>query len=257
MGSSSFLLVGIALSLFGGMLGCFELGYRFARRTSKTEPQGGTDIMDAAVFSLLGLLLAFEFAGAANRLQNRRQISLAEVNAISTAYTRIDLLEEDDQTKLRELFRNYVDAKLRAREAMPDLVLARKEYDQAEDLFSEIWTTATAACREDTTKRGVTQVVIPALNDMSDRSVDGGFAATTHSPVMLQVFTFIVALIGAVLVGVRAYAKQSRPWLHLFVFATVISFTYFMILDLEYPRVGFVRLGSVDEAFLDIRQSME
>lgn len=253
------LLAGTALVLFGGMLGGFELGFRLARRTAKpnVEPTlGGTDIMDAAVFSLLGLLLAFEFAGAASRLQTRREHAIAEVNAISTAYSRMDLLGDNEKENLQELFRNYLDARIRSREAMPDLEAARKELDQAQVISTQIWTTAIAACKRNTDTPGLTQVVIPALNDMTDRSTDSAYAGLTHSPVMLQVFTFIVALIGAMLVGVRSYARKNRPWLHLLIFTTVISFTFFMILDLEFPRAGFVGLGTVDQAFVEVRESM-
>ena len=140
---------------------------------------------------------------------------------------------------------------------MPDLEKAKEEVKLSEATSAQIWTIAVEVCKKDGNTPGLTQVVIPALNEMSDRSTDGKYAGLTHAPVLLQVFTFIVALIGAMLVGVRAYARQGRPWLHLLIFITMISFTYHMILDLEYPRVGFVGLSTVDQAFLDLRESMK
>ena len=51
----------------------------------------GAGIVEGAVFALLGLLLAFTFAGAASRFDDRRKLIVEESNAIGTAYLRLDL----------------------------------------------------------------------------------------------------------------------------------------------------------------------
>lgn len=63
----------------------------------------------AAVFALLGLLLAFSFSIAASRYENRKQSVVDESNAIGTAYLRTELLPEPQRTATADLFRQYTD----------------------------------------------------------------------------------------------------------------------------------------------------
>jgi hypothetical protein len=84
----------VFLGLFAGILISLEAGYRVGRRSSKRNPERGFEgvgAMEAAVFSLLGLLLAFSFSGATSRFDTRRQLIVQEANAIATAYQRLDL----------------------------------------------------------------------------------------------------------------------------------------------------------------------
>ena len=64
--------------------------------------------VEAAIFGLMGLMIAFTFSGAANRYELRRQMTVDEANAIGTAYLRLDLLPAQAQPALREKFRRYL-----------------------------------------------------------------------------------------------------------------------------------------------------
>src|SRR4249919_3373788 len=100
--------------LFFGMLICSEIGRRIGISRSTREPDGlpkGAGAAEAAVFALLGLLIAFTFSGAASRFEDRRHLITAEANAIGTAYLRLDLLPADAQPEIRELFRRYIDVR--------------------------------------------------------------------------------------------------------------------------------------------------
>jgi hypothetical protein len=122
--------VALSIGLFVGMLACLEVGYRIGRHNSAQHPElahEGTGTIEAAVFALLGLLLAFTFAGGTSRLDTRRQLIVQEANAIGTAYLRLDLLPANDQPDMRRLFREYLDARLRAYEKLPDLSAAEQE----------------------------------------------------------------------------------------------------------------------------------
>ena len=115
---TSFLLA-ISLALFAGMLLCLDLGRRFGIHRMAQDPEGahsGTGAVDGAVFALLGLLIAFTFSGAAGRFDERRSLIVEETNDIGTAYLRLDLLPAGAQPALRDLFRRYLDASMRAQE---------------------------------------------------------------------------------------------------------------------------------------------
>jgi hypothetical protein len=39
-------------------------------------------------------------------------------------------------------------------------------------------------------------------------------------------------------------------------FAIVVALTLFVILDIEYPRLGFVRLDAIDQLLVNVRAGM-
>jgi len=48
----------------------------------------------------------------------------------------------------------------------------------------------------------------------------------------------------------------QRNWLHLLTFALLFSLTLYVIIDMEYPRVGFIRVTGMDRVLQDVRDSM-
>jgi hypothetical protein len=100
---------------FFGMWGSALVGHRYGRRRVETvggSAAEGTGVVEAAMFALLGLLIAFTFATAYSRFNTRRDLVVQEANAIGTAYLRLDLLPAEAQSDLREKFRAYVDSRL-------------------------------------------------------------------------------------------------------------------------------------------------
>src|SRR5262249_46874568 len=98
-----------AVSLLIAMLACLEFGRRYGLRKSGDESEAGATgkrIVEGAFFGLLSLLIAFTFAGAVSRFDNRRALIVEESNNIGTAYLRIDLMSADAQPRMRELFRD-------------------------------------------------------------------------------------------------------------------------------------------------------
>jgi hypothetical protein len=102
----------LTLCLLVGMLVTFEIGRRVGAARLARDPDGlakGAGAAEGAVFALLGLLMAFTFSGAASRFDERRMLINTEANAIGTAWLRIDLLPDEAQPPMRDLFRRYAD----------------------------------------------------------------------------------------------------------------------------------------------------
>jgi hypothetical protein len=239
------------------MLALLEAGRRLGRRPAGDSDAAptGTGVVEGAVFALLGLLLAFQFGGAAARLDARRQLAVQEANALGTAYLRLDLLAADRQSPLRELFRQYTDARLRALDAMPDLAAVEAEFAVARKLQGEIWSRAVAACQKES-GTAATLLLLPALNDMIDVTTSRVVAGRTHASPLVVVFLFGVALTSAGLAGRAMAPAKERPVMHMILFAAVTAATVYVILDMEFPRLGFIRIGAPDQALREARQSM-
>ena len=92
-----------------------ELGYRLARNRqlrAQEEKESQVGGMVGATLGLLAFMLAFTFGLAGSRFEDRRQIVLAEANAIGTTYLRTSMIPEPMRTEARNLLREYVAVRL-------------------------------------------------------------------------------------------------------------------------------------------------
>jgi hypothetical protein len=81
-------------------------------------------------------------------------------------------------------------------------------------------------------------------------------ATQKHPPPIVFAMLAVVALIGALLAGYHTAGAKERSWLHTLGFAAVIASTVYVILDIEYPRQGLIRVDAADDVLLDLRRQM-
>ena len=249
-----------SFALFVGMLILLNVGRRIGARHLASDPKGartGTGTIEAAVFALLGLLIAFTFSGAVSRFDDRRHLIVEEANAIGTAYLRLDLLSADAQPTLRQEFRRYVEYRLAVFRKLPDLEAAKAELDKATKQQQIIWARAVAASQSQGASPAAPMLLLPALNQMIDITTTRGMALQLHPPLIIFGMLFLVALASALLAGYAMAGGKDRKWLHVFGFALVIALTVYVILDIEFPRAGLIRVDAFDQALLDLLKSMK
>lgn len=249
----------IAVFLFAAVLVCIEIGRRFGlqRKKQGLEPgKSGTGAVDAAVFGLLGLLIAFTFSGAASRFDARRMQIVNEANAIGTAYLRVDLLPADQQPEMRELFRAYADERLAIYRAIPDMEKVRSHQVSAMAQQDKLWKSGVAACAKAPTP-AVMSLFVPAMNEMFDLATLRTAAADLHVPPIVIIMLVVIALGCSLLAGFDMAAAKGRSWMHYLGFALLIAMVVFVILDMEYPRLGLIRINSFDQYFEDARAAMK
>ena len=247
-----------ATALFGAVLGLMEFGRRWGKRRIALEAEGaraGLGVVDGAVFSLLGLLIAFTFSGAAARFDNRRALILAEANAIGTAWLRIDLLPAADQPPLRDLFRRYLDDRVAVFRLLPDIAASRAALDRANRSQGEIWTRSVTACQSEA-GRGLVMPWLGALNAMFDCATSRTEALYWHPPIIVFLLLGGLSMISALLAGYGMAGAHRRSWLHMVGFAAILAVTVFVTIDLELPRAGMIQVDDADRVLLELRQSM-
>jgi hypothetical protein len=255
--------------LFVAMLICGEIGRRIGARRLAGDPDGlakGAGAAEAAVFGLLGLLIAFTFSGAASRFEERRHLVTEEANDIGTAYLRLDLLPADAQPELRRLFRRYTEVRASIYQdrglsassrflAGENQGVASARLAEASGLQQAIWTNAITALRRPDTTPQATVALVPALNAMIDITTTRVMATRNHPPVVIFMLLVGLGLVGAVVVGYSTSANAKRDWFHSIVLAATLSLTMYVIVDLEYPRLGLIQVDS-DQLLLELRNSM-
>jgi hypothetical protein len=243
-------------ALMLGSLAFIEVGRRIAlRRLEAGQKNPDFGVIEGAMFALLGLLIAFTFTGAAERFDWRRKLVVEEVNAIGTAYLRLDLLPPESQSPLRDQFRRYVDSRLAVYKAIPNYDVVKERLAQSAEIQRVIWTEALAAARA-TGRTDTVQLTVPALNAMFDITTMRTEAFEIHPPLVVFAMLGILVWICSLLAGFGIATRDSRSLLHVFAFTGILSLTVFVIVDYEYPRVGFVNINATDQLLVDLRDSM-
>jgi len=214
-----------------------------------------TTAIQASLFALLGLLIAFTVSGGATRLEARQRLIVDEANAIGTAYLRIDMMPPAHQPALRELFRRYAEARIAIFSQVKHLHEVRAAHDRAVDLQRQIWDAAVAAQAEVHDTRTAT-LALPAINAMIDLTTARDAAVQTHVPISMFVLLVVLAFACAFLAGVEM-SKQPRPSeFHMLAFAGTLALICYVIVNVEFPRLGLVRLGRFDHFLVIARQQM-
>ncbi len=245
----------LSIGLVIGMLLTNSAGRALRRRqlaVGSEREASGASIVEGAVFALLGLLLAFSFSGAASRFDDRRKLVVEEANAIGTAYLRLDALAAAPRDELRSTFREYLDTRLRVYRALPDLQAAKAELAKSAELQQQIWAKAVAATGG---TQPATTLLLPAINSMFDITTIRTARAQTHPPLPIFGLLFLLSLLAAFIAG-YAMGASKRNWLHAITFAVTLAAVVYIIIDLEFPRLGFIRVDDFDQVLVDLRQSM-
>ncbi len=248
----------VALILFLMVAGSLRLGWRMGR--SRMSQQGkdvneGLGAIDGAIFGLMGLLIAFTFTGAASRFDQRRDLIVEEVNAIGTAWLRLDLLDGSARNETRELMRQYVDARLDVYHDVIDSDAVATALSHVAAIQAQLWQRLIAATRED--RSLPVQTLLPAFNEMFDIAESRRLATEMHPPLAIYFMLGVLVLGSAFLAGFGQAKSSRQSMLHLAGFAAITSIAIYVILDLEYPRLGLIRVDDFDQALVALRASMD
>jgi hypothetical protein len=255
---SAWIAPSVAVGLFAGVLACLRLGRRLGERKLARDPDGaraGVGAVEGSIFGLVGLLLAFTFSGAAARFDQRRMAIADEANAIGTAWLRLDLLPPEARAELRERFRDYLDSRIATYDAMSDPTAVSAELRRSGELQALIWARAVDASAELPAPQA-TMLLLPALNQMFDVMTIRTMQRRIHPKPIIYEALVVLSLAAATLVGYAMSGVREPSRIHCVIFAAVLALALYVILDLEYPRIGLIQIDAADEVLHDLRASM-
>jgi hypothetical protein len=251
---ATILFVGIPIVVFVAMIGTLLLGKHFAA-VHPVQTGGGTTTVEGALFALFGLLVAFSFSGAETRLDKRRELIVDEANAMGTAYLRLDLLPAADQPRIKQAFRDYVDARIAYYVKLLDRDAAHAEAERAAALEGEIWTQAISAASRAPDSRAA-MLLLPSLNETFDITTERDAATRMHVPIAIFVLLGALSIACAFLAGIGMARSGRMGHLYVFAFAGAMALASYVILNLEFPRLGFVRFENLDALLVETRAGM-
>jgi hypothetical protein len=252
---TNLLILALAPLLFLSILLMIELGHQYWLTRLPDNPELNTAAGRAigTVLALMGLVLAFSFSNAAGRLDANRRTVLDEANAVGTAWLRIDCAAPEAQPRLRELFRQYVDARIQTYDAA-GLTEYRRHIEVSDGLLRRIWALAVEGTASRPSDR---LLLLPAINAVGDGAAARTLSQSTHLPPTIFVFLFGTVLIGSMLIGAMLACAGGRQWFYRIVIAAVLASIVYAIVDMEYPRLGaFNLLKDADALLLSLRKLM-
>jgi hypothetical protein len=248
----------VVCGLFAAVLLSIEVGYRVGIRRRSRMPQGHNPVyptVESSVFALMGLLIAFTFYGAGSRFDARRNLIVREANAIGTTYLRLDLLPPETQPELRQEFRTYVQSRLDVYRNIANSKTLDAVLDQSSAQQRSVWNKTVDAAKG--SGPAEKSLVLTTLNQMIDITTEQSAALITHPP--LAVFAMLALMVSAssALVGYTMSVFEIRDWASTLIFALSISMALYVILDYEFPRVGFIRIDPVDQVLVETLKHMK
>jgi hypothetical protein len=248
-----------ALGFFGGMLLFMELGRRLGIRQLARRgavARHGIGVIDGVVFAVLSLLMGFAFNGAASRFDHRRELVIKEAGMIRTAWQRTELLSDHQQHAVRAPFRSYVDALLAAYAVPPGTEEELRERANEDAARDRLWA-RTVAMSIDPDGEKARVLLIPSVSLMFEAVHEERLAQRLHPPALIWVMLGVAAFAACLFAGYNLASEPQRNWLYTIGAAATLSVTAYVILELESPRLGLVRVDGFDSAIAEVRAEME
>lgn len=238
-------MLAFGLLLFAAQMLVREFGYFVARRqVARGEvPAEGVGIVVGAMLGLLAFVLALTLSFANTRFNERRAGTLAEANAIGTAWLRAEAIGHPRGGEIARLLEEYARQRAVFVRAGHDPKATEAATIATAALQTRIWGHVAALVRE--RPDPVTSSLMAAVNETFDMSTAERFAFEFRMP--SQIFWL---LIGMVLLSMAGLGYQlglrGRP---LRVLATLLTAMWTVvivdILDLAAARIGSLRTGAV------------
>jgi hypothetical protein len=247
----------VTFQLFAGLLVGFLLVLRLGamwgeRKGPQPETRGSTTI-ESAVFALVAFFIAFSFSSAQTRLEGRTRLLIEEANSLSTAYLRLDLCNPDDQPRLRSLYAKYVALRIDGTRLLPDTNAAQQPWREAELVGNEIWKLSIKSTTAGGPER---MLVVGATNEMLDAATRRSRNAEVHVPWLILAALVVMSALAALLAGRSFGSKSKYPDLHQWILAGTFALTLTILIDLDHPRLGFIRMPAGDAAMTAVQQAI-
>ena len=193
------------------------------------------------MLGLLALLLGFNFAMAASRFETRKALLQDEVEAINSAYLRGQLLQTPQKEKVSSLIRTYIDTRIDFALAGSDDALIDKASLSALRIERQLWEMTSLMMTQDSFGPS-TSLFAESVNEVVNINLKRRAAIDNHVPQIVIHLLFLVA-VGAM--GFIAYGyglSGKRRHVSTAIFAVLIALVLTIILVLDQPRSGFIRV---------------
>ena len=238
------------------IVGAAEVGRRLGDRvrTSGAAVSGKRiEMFEGALLGLLSLIIGFTFSLALNRFEQRKEVVLAEANAIGTVVLRARLLPAPHDAETSRLAREYVEQRLALGAAQYVSAERDRAIGASVRLHESLWREATAASALDA--RSVPAgMFAEALNHLIDMHETRITADRNHVPQAVILILYGIAVIAMGFAGHTGGVAGARNRVPVVIMAFTVVMVITLIMDLDRPRRGLVTVSQ--QPMVDLRAGM-
>jgi hypothetical protein len=245
----------LTLVLAGILFGATLLGLAAGRslshhRDTLREPFG---VVQAALLTLVGLILAFGLAMAVGRYESRRAAVVDDANAIGTAYLRAQTLQEPVRSLALPLYPRYADESIRLGETVPGSKEQLRAIAAESALQRRLWSLAGQALAAQPSQ-SAPRLYVESLNEMIDMQTTrvSGLNNRVPPPISLVQVLGAAAALGLLALYL---AMLSRGVVTVLLAAGLLTLLLFVTFDLDRPARGFIKVSAAP--LIAVRASMD
>jgi hypothetical protein len=233
----------VVIGLIAAIVAAHDIGFLLGSMTrSADEPfDRQVGLVRTSTAALVAFLIGFAFSGAASRFTDRQDLIVKEANALSTAYLRADTIAEPQRSELKGALKEYTADRVK--------LLSREGRDQIEPLLAKVsglhermWRSAINATQNNAR---LMSVVLPPINEVIDLHTAHLAMARRHLPVPIMAVLFATAAISVGMIGFGNGRVGRRFSVLDAVYGVVLAAALWMIIDLDYPGFGVIRVSNV------------
>ena len=237
--SASPLILGLAIFLI--LTAASEIGYRFGQRRGATLADGADHAVTATLTSgmvgLLAFILGLTINFAENRYEARRELVVAEANAISTAWQRARLVGGPEGDAISGLVRQYAQTRFDFTRAPADKALGDLDARTSE-MTREIMEQVTQAARKAPTP--ITATLITAIDEMFDSAQAQRFAFLDETPSAILDMMILGAVIAIGAMGYETGLRGPRQPVLTSLLLVMWAGGMVITVDLSHARLGAI-----------------
>lgn len=228
-------------------LGVFSaIGAWVGARFRRSVPDSG-DVTPAAILTLLSLLLAFGVSMADVRFEARKELELEEANAIGTSFLRSVVLPDVGAKKVRSLLKQYLEERIHYYEQ------PRSDPNpETLKLQQDFWKTASDYAVKEPSPTAA--LLLTSLNQTIDLEEKQTFLFHNRVPRSIRWLLYSVSCIVLLATGFSHGSSGQRHRVLTLALSVVVAMTLFVILDLDIPRAGLIRVAP--ESMLRLKASI-
>ena len=237
-------LLAFGVLLFLVQLVAHEIGYRIglwlaARRGPQTDTVG---VVVGGMLGLLAFVLALTLSFANTGFSERRAGTLAEANAISTAWQRAEAIGLPRGDEIARLLEQYTHLRIAFIQAENDPAALDDLNRRNNALQTQIWGHVSAIARE--RSDAVVASLMAALNETFDMTTAARFAYALRLPPQLLGLLIGMAMISMAALGYQMGLRRNQ--LHVLAALLTLMWTVVIydIIDLASPRYGSLRTSA-------------
>jgi hypothetical protein len=119
----------------------------------------------------------------------------------------------------------------------------------------DLWDVVVAACPK-ANFQPACSLALPALGNLFEVARMRAGASEKHPPQVIYTMLFGLGLGCSLLAGFGMAAASARSWVHMLLFAGTLTFALYIVTDMEYPRLGLIRIDSFDHFLAETLEQM-